>query len=53
MRSKKGIMWLNNVDCSGNENKLVDCTHSGWGVEDCFRAENVKIKCNNQSEGTQ
>ncbi|CAC5355805.1 unnamed protein product [Mytilus coruscus] len=50
-KSVEKQMWLDNVDCSGDENKLADCTHSGWGVEDCFRGEHVKIKCNNNTEG--
>ncbi|XP_076108905.1 neurotrypsin-like [Mytilus galloprovincialis] len=47
----KGKIWLDDVDCSGAEKKLSHCTHAGWGVENCFRGENVKIKCNNASEG--
>ncbi|XP_071177833.1 scavenger receptor cysteine-rich type 1 protein M160-like [Mytilus edulis] len=47
----KGTIWLDDVDCSGAEKKLSHCTHAGWGVENCFRGENVKIKCNNASEG--
>ncbi|CAC5410606.1 unnamed protein product [Mytilus coruscus] len=42
---------LDNVDCNGDEMRLAHCTHAGWGVEDCSRGENVKIKCNNNSEG--
>ncbi|CAC5367204.1 unnamed protein product [Mytilus coruscus] len=48
----EGKIWLDDVDCSGAENKLSHCTHAGWGVENCFRGENVKIQCNNASEGT-
>lgn len=48
---KKEQIWLDNVDCRGDEKKLAFCTHAGWGVGDCFPGENVKIKCNNDSEG--
>ncbi|CAC5416879.1 unnamed protein product [Mytilus coruscus] len=47
----KRKIWLDDVDCSGAEKKLSHCTHAGWGVENCFRGENVKIKCNNATEG--
>ncbi|CAG2189407.1 unnamed protein product [Mytilus edulis] len=44
-------MWLSNVNCVGVENKLANCGHAGWGVVNCNRDENVKIKCNNGNEG--
>ncbi|CAG2220763.1 unnamed protein product [Mytilus edulis] len=46
----KRTIWLDNVDCLGNEDKLVHCTHAGWGVENCSPYEHVKIKCNNADE---
>lgn len=52
MTSVKRNMLLDNVDCRGDENKLSHCPHAGWGVDDCSRGENVKIECNNKTEGT-
>lgn len=47
----EGNKWLDNVDCRGDENKLANCSHAGWGVGNCFPGENVMIQCNNASEG--
>ena len=27
-----GSIWLDNVQCTGNENQITECTHIGWGV---------------------
>jgi len=26
-----GPIWLNNVQCNGNETDIGDCLHRGWG----------------------
>ncbi|CAC5355808.1 unnamed protein product [Mytilus coruscus] len=49
--SEKSKILLDNVDCNGDENTLAHCPHAEWGVEDCSRGENVKIECNNKTEG--
>ncbi|CAC5378839.1 unnamed protein product [Mytilus coruscus] len=49
--SVTGKIWLDDVDCCGDENKFEHCPHAKWGVENCFKGENVKIKCNNAIEG--
>ena len=31
-----GPIWLTNLQCSGDEERLVDCQHPGWGkVTEC------------------
>lgn len=50
--SVSGHIWLDDVECCGDENKLEHCTHAEWGVENCFHGENVKVECNNAIEGT-
>ena len=31
-----GIIWLDNVNCVGNEFTIGNCSHNGWGVENCY-----------------
>jgi len=42
-----GQIWLDNVQCTGDEEDIGECTHSGWGVHDCEHREDVAISCEN------
>ena len=41
-----GEIWLDNVDCGTGEVWLANCTHRGWGVEDCHHGQDVGVVCN-------
>ena len=30
-----GSILLDDLDCTGNEDSVVQCKHRGWGVNDC------------------
>ena len=40
-----GIIWLDNVNCSGAEAKLTDCGTAGWGRHNCRNSEAAGVKC--------
>ena len=41
-----GEIWLDDVQCSGTETSIRDCTHGGWLRHDCGHSEDVSISCN-------
>jgi len=43
--SGTGVIWLDNVECTGSETSLNNCAHSGWGVHNCGHDEDVSIAC--------
>ncbi|XP_033636271.1 deleted in malignant brain tumors 1 protein-like [Asterias rubens] len=44
-----GAIVLDEVVCTGGEDRLVDCAHDGWGITDCTHLSDVGIKCSNES----
>lgn len=47
----KGVIWLDNLGCHGNESHIQDCNHTGWGVSDCTHDEDVGVDCEDDSVG--
>lgn len=44
-----GVFLLDNVWCDGDEERLEDCQHSGWGVHDCGQGEYAGVECKVQA----
>ena len=40
-----GRVWLGNVQCTGNERALIDCTANSSGVNSCTHAQDVGVRC--------
>ena len=41
---------LDDVDCKGDESKLINCTHAGRGVSDCELSEAVGVTCQEEED---
>ena len=41
--------WLDNVQCSGSESSLSDCTSNEWGSENCGTTEGAGAVCTRSS----
>ena len=42
-----GRIWLDDVNCTGNEESLGFCPHNGWGIENCGHHEDAGVECSN------
>ena len=45
--SGSGLIWLDDLQCTGDEMSLDNCTHRGWRVNNCDHGEDVSVRCGN------
>ncbi|CAI8029055.1 Neurotrypsin, partial [Geodia barretti] len=41
----RGPIFLDDVDCSGDEERLIDCEHNGISVHDCYHYQDAGVYC--------
>lgn len=40
-----GPIWVDNIECTGNENLIDECSRNDWGVEDCEHTGDAGVIC--------
>ena len=43
--SGTGVIWLDNVQCEGNESRLIDCPANQLGFHNCLHSADVGVAC--------
>ncbi len=48
-----GQIWLDNVACTGQENRLRDCPASPFGTHNCNHEEDAGVRCSTEGESVE
>ena len=44
-QNMSGRIWLSNLNCTGTELNITNCSHNGWGIESCSHSEDAGVHC--------
>lgn len=45
----QGVVWLSEVQCSGAENRLLDCRYLGFNIRTCTHSEDANVICTGEA----
>ena len=45
-----GKIWLDVVQCQGNENHIVNCQHRPWGTNYCSHSKDASVICSGKGD---
>lgn len=44
----EGNVWLDDMECVGNETSLIDCHHIEFGESNCGHSEDAGVQCSSK-----